>query len=146
MTLINIIMKSYSSILISIGSAAAFFFMLGSYLIIRLSRRHDADITLSESAAEPAEMREPVKKSRAISQAAPKKARKVSDKTMLNEALNDVSAISGEDPIATQLDLAKAYIESGKSQLAKIILASVIRESSSDYQDEAQRLLKGISS
>lgn len=142
MTLINIIIKSYSSILIAIGSVAAFFFILGTYLIIRLSGRHDVDAAMNE----PEDVPVPAKKSRTSNPGTPKKARKVSDKAMLTEALNDVSAISGEDPIATQLDLAKAYIESGKSQLAKIILASVIRDGSSTYQDEAQRLMNGISS
>lgn len=132
MTLTNIIIKSYSSILITIGSAALFFFMLGSYLIIKISR--SGDVVAEQDAEEP----------QSEKASAPRKPRRVSEKTMLSEALNDVNAISGEDPAATQLDLAKAYIESGKGQLAKIILTAVIREGNSPYQDEAQRLLRTI--
>ena len=80
MTLINIIIKSYSSILIAIGSVAVFFFMLGSYLIIRLSRRHDVGAELAESVAKLAKAPELIKKTRTASQGALKKARKVSDK------------------------------------------------------------------
>jgi pilus assembly protein FimV len=135
MTLINIIIKSYSSILIAIGSAAGFFFLLGSYLIIRLSRTKAVDVEDTSVEVVPKASSTP---------SAPRKPRKVSEKTILSETLNDVNAISGEDPIATQLDLAKAYIESGKGPLAKIILTSVIRNGHENYQDEAQRLLSSI--
>src|SRR5688572_29003856 len=37
----------------------------------------------------------------------------------------DIRAISGEDVMATQLDLARAYIEMGKKSLAKQILQHV---------------------
>ncbi len=139
MTLTNIIIKSYSSILITIGSAATFFFMLGTYFIIKLSRGTpeadvDADVDVDVVTSEP----------RSANIIHPRKPRKVSEKTMLSEAMNDVSAISGEDPFATQLDLAKAYIESDKGPLAKIILTAVIREGNSPYQEEAQRLLRTI--
>lgn len=137
MTLTNIIIKSYSSILITIGSAATFFFMLGTYFIIKLSRgtpEAEADVDVDVVTSEP----------RSANIIHPRKPRKVSEKTMLSEAMNDVSAISGEDPFATQLDLAKAYIESDKGPLAKIILTAVIREGNSPYQEEAQRLLRTI--
>lgn len=134
MTLTSIIIKSYSSIIIAIGSAALFFFMLGSYLILKLSRgKH------------PVEEMEMIEEAESAPRAnIPKKARRVSEKTILSETLSDVSAISGEDPVATQLDLAKAYIESDKGQLAKIILTAVIRSGNSAYKDEAQRLLSSI--
>ncbi|HTM63690.1 MAG TPA: FimV/HubP family polar landmark protein [Gammaproteobacteria bacterium] len=135
MTLTNIIIKSYSSILIAIGSAALFFFMLGSYLIMRLSRSKFPDDVVEDT--------EEVQSAPPTS-STPKRPRRVSDKTILSETLSDVSAISGEDPIATQLDLAKAYIESDKGQLAKIILTAVIRSGNSAYKDEAQRLLSSI--
>ncbi len=123
MTILTIILKSYSSILIAIGSAALLVFMLGVYLILRLSRE-----------------KKPVR----LSVASTSKKSKRSEKITPSEALNHVSSISAEDPVATQLDLAKAYIESGKAQLAKVILASVIRHGSTAYQQEAQRLLSTI--
>lgn len=123
MTILTIIIKSYSSILIAIGSAALFVFMLGVYLILSFSRE-----------------RKPARHATVN----PNKKSKRSDKITPSEALHHVSSISAEDPVATQLDLAKAYIESGKAQLAKVILASVIKHGSTAYQQEAQRLLSTI--
>jgi FimV-like protein len=54
----------------------------------------------------------------------------------------DIAAISGEDPIATQLDLARAYLEAGKSTLAQKILANVAKQGSSAQQNEARSLQK----
>lgn len=123
MTILTIIIKSYSSILIAIGGAALIIFLLGVYFILSFSRE-----------------RKPVRHT-AVSSG--KKSRR-SDKITPSEAMNHVNSISAEDPVATQLDLAKAYIESGKAQLAKVILASVIRHGSTAYQQEAQRLLSTI--
>jgi FimV-like protein len=54
----------------------------------------------------------------------------------------DFNAISGEDVIATQLDLAKAYIEMDKKPLAKNLLNQVIKEGSNPQKEEARKLLK----
>ena len=123
MTIIAIIFKSYSSIMLAVGGAALCIFALGSYLIIRLMRDRNAKP--------------------AITVAVPRNEKPVA-KIAHAETLNDVSAISGEDPLATQLDLAKAYIESGKAQLARIILAAVIKHGDAGYQEEARRLLSSI--
>lgn len=51
------------------------------------------------------------------------------------------AAIAGEDKLATQLDLARAYIETGKTQLAKKILLFVLEKGALPQQQEAKRLL-----
>jgi FimV-like protein len=43
--------------------------------------------------------------------------------------------------MATQLDLARAYIETGKKQLAKKILEHVITQGDHVHQEEARNLL-----
>jgi FimV-like protein len=53
----------------------------------------------------------------------------------------DFSAIAGDDVLSTQLDLARAYIESDKKELAKMILRQVIASGTDTQQKEAQRLL-----
>jgi FimV-like protein len=54
---------------------------------------------------------------------------------------HDINAIAGDDVLSTQLDLARAYIETGKLQLAKKILMYVIEKGSSSQQQEARHLL-----
>lgn len=56
----------------------------------------------------------------------------------------DISAIAGGDVLTTQLDLARAYIETGRKQLAKKILHFVMLQGTEAQQAEADRLLKLI--
>lgn len=58
----------------------------------------------------------------------------------------DVTAIAGDDVITTQLDLAKAYIETDRKHLAKNILETVVKQGSRVQQEEAQRLLVSVMS
>lgn len=53
----------------------------------------------------------------------------------------DIHAIAGNDVVATQLDLARAYIETGRKQLAKKILQFTLEQGTSLQQEEANRLL-----
>lgn len=53
-------------------------------------------------------------------------------------------AIAGEDLIATQLDLACAYIQVNKISLAKKILESILTQGNAEQQQEARRLLDTI--
>lgn len=55
--------------------------------------------------------------------------------------LHDLTLIAGEDVITTQLDLARAYIETGKNQLAKTILEYVVAQGNAVQQNEAQQLM-----
>ncbi|HLB57383.1 MAG TPA: FimV/HubP family polar landmark protein [Gammaproteobacteria bacterium] len=54
---------------------------------------------------------------------------------------NDIKAIAGDNEIATQLDLARAYLEIGKKTLAKQILEYIIQHGDADQQRQAQYLL-----
>ncbi|MCE3237989.1 MAG: hypothetical protein K0R24_970 [Gammaproteobacteria bacterium] len=53
----------------------------------------------------------------------------------------DIKAIAGEDMMATQLDLARAYIEIGKVRLAKKILDHVAQHGNSGQQRVAHQLM-----
>lgn len=57
----------------------------------------------------------------------------------------DIRAIAGEDMISTQLDLARAYIEIGKKQLAKKILDHAIKQGNLSQRQQAHQLMKNIS-
>lgn len=59
------------------------------------------------------------------------------------QVVTDLSAIAGDDVIATQLDLARAYIETNNKQIAKKILKTVVDQGSKTQQDEA-RTLQGL--
>ncbi len=50
-------------------------------------------------------------------------------------------SISGEDVIATQMDLARAYLEAGKKQLARTLLKTVRKQGSFIQKQEAKKLL-----
>lgn len=59
------------------------------------------------------------------------------------EALTqEMSAIAGDDVMATQLDLARAYLETGSDKLAKTILKTVAKAGSPAQRLEAKRLLR----
>lgn len=62
----------------------------------------------------------------------------------VNAASPDLTAIAGDDLMATQLDLARAYIETGKGQSAKSILKQVLAQGSDVERQEAEQLLAGI--
>lgn len=53
----------------------------------------------------------------------------------------EVTGIAGEDVISTQLDLARAYIETGNKQLAKNLLTEVAIQGSTAQKNEARNLL-----
>jgi FimV-like protein len=56
----------------------------------------------------------------------------------------DFASFSGDDLIATQLDLAKAYIEMNEAKLAKQILSKVIKSGSAHQQSEARQLIESV--
>lgn len=53
----------------------------------------------------------------------------------------DIKAIAGDDVMTTQLDLARAYIEMDKKQLAKKILEHVIENGDMTHKREANALI-----
>ncbi len=58
--------------------------------------------------------------------------------------LGDEGAISGQDEIATKLDLAKAYIEMEDKDGAREMLNEVVKEGSAEQKQEAESLLQQI--
>lgn len=53
----------------------------------------------------------------------------------------DIKAIAGDSVMATQLDLARAYIELGKRNLARQILNHVIQHGTSSEKETAEQLM-----
>lgn len=124
MTILGLFLQSYSSVLLVIGALAGLVFLGGLFVIFKMIFYPEASSRFTRTASLPRSIK--------------------SAKTQLPDAASDVSDISGGDHMATQLDLARAYIETGKKQFAKIILAAVIREGNANHQEEAQRLLSSI--
>ena len=56
----------------------------------------------------------------------------------------DIETIAGEDVLTTQLDLARAYIETERKNLAKSILSHVVQQGSGEQKEEAKRLLESL--
>jgi FimV-like protein len=53
----------------------------------------------------------------------------------------DIETISGDNVLTTQLDLARAYLETERKNLAKSILNNVLQHGSEEQRQEAQRML-----
>lgn len=115
--MIALLIKSYLAILLSVGIGSVFIFTLGLYFILR----------------------KPSVKSKETSAQIP--APSMTEKILSKANLTDLTAIAGEDVIATKLDLARAYIEADMNALAKQILDSVVKQGNKEQQEEAQRLL-----
>jgi FimV-like protein len=65
--------------------------------------------------------------------------------TNLNKtAEKDIQAIAGDDVFATQLDLAKAYIEMNQKLLAKNMLENVLQQGSVSQKNEARQLTQAL--
>jgi FimV-like protein len=116
--MIGIIIQSYYTLFLSIGLAALVVFIIGLFMIFR---RHPT----------------PVKRVVPVATTTPP--------LLKREDFNlDFTAISGDDVMATQLDLARAYIETGKKQLAQSILQQVTEQGSAVQKQEAEQLLRVI--
>ncbi len=116
--LIKSMIKSYLTIFISIGSGAIFIFITGIYWIFKKNKPETKKSFDMQNAL-------------SVSLAAEEK----------NISKPDFSAISGDDIFATQLDLARAYIELGRKQSARKILEEIMEQGSAEQQGEAQELL-----
>ena len=112
--MIELIIKSYFVILCSIGFSALFVFVLGLYFLFRKRPAKAVSVKLQEVPTE---------------------------KRPIHISSSDIHAIAGDDVLATQLDLARAYIETGREKLAKKILQHVVEHGSDNQQQEARQLL-----
>jgi len=135
--MISLVIKSYLTILLSVGLGSLFVFMSGLYLIFRTPRRaaKQSRGKITDLSAQAADFSIQTPRSGGL--------RRLSAASM-DDSLTDIASIAGEDILSTQLDLAKAYIETGKTQLAKKILVSVKAQGSAVQQQEAQQLLSTI--
>lgn len=124
MSILSIIVKSYLSIFLVIGGVALLLFGLGIHQIFRFTKRpNDGGLARDNS------------RDRSPSSAS-------ADLTISTPS--GIRAIAGDNLLSTQLDLARAYIDSGKNPLAKTILETVVEEGDSVHQEEAQRLLSTL--
>lgn len=114
--MITLILKNYFAIILSITVTAISLIVVGSYCLLR---RFFAKPTTSVVAA----------------------GNNKKETVATTETLTDFTAIAGDDLISTQLDLARAYIETDKRQLAKTILDLVVKQGTKAQKDEAQELL-----
>ena len=119
--------KTYLSLIISLLAPSVFMIAGGIYLIFKPSKLASASTNITK----------PV-----LAQAVPEVTRP--KKLTAKQLLQDLTAIAGEDILLTQLDLAQAYIDSGKKDLARNILQNVLAQGSALYQQEARQLLNCI--
>lgn len=115
------IIQSYLTLLVSIGLASLGILIIGLYFIFRkpTPKQTIVDDDFDEE-VETVLISEPVP---------------------MAEGYDDLIAISGEDVMTTQLDLARAYIETGKNEAAQDILHYVIEQGNETQQAEAQQLM-----
>jgi FimV-like protein len=110
--MILLFIQTYFSLLLSIGGTALVLFVSGLYFILK----KNSPINISVVA-------------------------KYETPIMLKHPPTDLSAIAGEDMLGTQLDLARAYIETNNKTLARKLLTPIMTQGSAEQQREAQRLL-----
>ena len=112
--MIALIIKSYLTILLSVGGGSLLLFILGIYTIFKAFAK------------------------------TPERPQKTAINVTMPDPgpIQDVTAIAGEDVLATKLDLARAFIETGKLNSAKAILSGVCKQGNADQQQEAKRLLQ----
>lgn len=113
--MILLIIKSYLIPLLMVGAGALSIFLVGLYFILRPKSVNNK----------------------------PQSKQLLADGTTSEKMIStrDFSAIAGDDMLATQLDLARAYIETGKLSLAKKILDSVAQQGSDNQRKEVLSLL-----
>ncbi|MBX3708898.1 MAG: hypothetical protein KIT56_05010 [Gammaproteobacteria bacterium] len=113
------IIDCYLSILVAIGTSSIAAFIIGLYFIFKKKP------TIS-----------PILKKQDD--------QKMQPALVNNPSFHDMTAIAGDDVMATQLDLARAYMEAGRNQLAKKILEYVVTQGTAIQQQEALQLLSYI--
>ncbi|OGT38440.1 MAG: hypothetical protein A3F11_09940 [Gammaproteobacteria bacterium RIFCSPHIGHO2_12_FULL_37_14] len=114
--MILLFIKSYLYIFTVVGLSAIIIFLIGLFIIVKIFRSPHQHT---------------------ISQASNQKIQH----SKIQITSSDIRAIAGGDTIATQLDLARAYIEVGKKQLAKKMLDHIIQKGNGTQQQQAKNLL-----
>lgn len=116
-----LLIKSYFGILISLGVSALFILFFGLRFIFSSKRKEKKQPPVLTLVKESVHF-------------LPR-----SDKTAITSS--DLQAIAGDDVVDTQLDLARAYLETGRHELAQKLLQSILTTGSAADRQEAQRLL-----
>lgn len=110
--MILLIIKSYFYVFVSVAACAFLLFCLGILFLFKLFRQPTSALPMTKVPTE---------------------------NFKINS--NDIRAIAGDDEVSTQLDLARAYLDSGRKQLAKKILEHVLQHGDGIQQQEAKQLL-----
>lgn len=121
--MLELILKSYLNLLLAIGAGVMGILIIGIYVITKLATAPKVKPVL----AKPVSI-----------------TTKIEPTLQQNVSMRDMEAIAGDDLLATQLDLARAYLESDKKQFAKKILEQVLEQGSATQQMEARQLLSHI--
>jgi pilus assembly protein FimV len=66
------------------------------------------------------------------------------DHTLMVPKSSDIDEQSEDEEMASQLDLAKAYIELGDNENAKTILDEIIAQGNENYRKQAEELIGQI--
>jgi FimV-like protein len=110
--MMTLFLKSYFAIILTIAITAISFFSLGAYCLLR---RFFSLPTKTKT--------------------------KTMTVDIIEEEDQNLSAIAGEDLVSTQLDLARAYIETNQKPLALVILTQITQKGTPLQQQEAHELL-----
>jgi len=132
--MIALIIKSYLTILLSIAIGCFALFCAGIYFIYKSNVR---------KRNRPAEIVEPIVSPVLQTESNIKSIhRDVPDE--ITQSRESLSSIAGDDIVATQLDLSRAYIETGQLSAAKPLLQSVMQSGNDLQKKEAEHLLKQV--
>lgn len=149
--MIYLIIKSYLTILLSVGLGALSIFIVGLYWIFK-PRRNSRLKNSSEFITKPLNDKADISLLDQTTDSGDSVADTNNDMVIDTDVefssqpidADDVNAIAGDDKIMTQLDLARAYIETGSKNLAKKILEEIIIQGNFAQQEEARNLLGRI--
>ncbi|GEM_PF-2513579 len=142
--MLTLFIQQYLPLLLSISIISLLLFSIGFYFILRMTLHSSHKQELNHEVNQ--EINE------AMNQKSTEKINinvieipfppKISPKKTITS--DDIRAIAGNDVLATQLDLARAYIEADKKPLAKKILGHVLQKGNQIQQQEAKTLLNLI--
>jgi len=122
--MIYLILKSYLTIILSVATSSILLLLLGMYWIFKPEKNPSSFNKVLQTSLRPI---------------APEN----TDRQTTVSA-SDLNAIAGESIFATQLDLARAYMEAGKLTAAKKILNQVFSQGNETERQEAEYLLGSL--
>ena len=147
--MIELIIKSYLTLILSISCGCILLFILGLIFIFRKIGKSSSTILINNTVEEiQFEHEKPLadflKQKLDNDQGTNHLPNVPEDRAPHSSESPDFSAFAGDNLISTQLDLARAYVETGKKILAKKILQDVLQQGNPIQKQEAQQLLHFI--